>query len=52
MMVNYVMAQVLKDQYAEKAKEYANLYAADMEGLRKALISRTAYGRKYAADWS
>lgn len=52
MMVNYVMAQVLKDQYAEKAKEYANLYAADMEGLGKALISRTAYGRKYAADWS
>lgn len=52
MMVNYVVSMILKDQYPEKAKEYAALYAEDAEGLRKALISRTAYGRRYAADWS
>lgn len=52
MMVNYVISMVLKDQYPDKAKEYAALYAEDAEGLRKALISRTAYGRRYAADWS
>lgn len=52
MMVNHVVAQVLKDQYAEKAQQYAAMYAEDAEGLRKALISRVAYGRPYATDWS
>lgn len=52
LMVDYVMGQVLKDQYPEKAKQYYQDYAADMEGLRKSLIPRLAYGRPYAADWS
>lgn len=52
MMVDYVMSQLLKDQYNEKAVEYAGEYAADMENLRKSLISRLAYGRPYASDWS
>lgn len=52
MMVDYVMFSVLKDQYAEKAKEYASQFASDQEALKNALISRTSYSRSYAADWS
>ncbi len=52
MMVDYVMAAILQDQYAEKANEYAARYAGDKEQLRLALISRTNYSRSYAADWS
>lgn len=52
LMVDYVMSQILKDQYNEKSKEYYQYYIDDMEGLRKSLIPRLAYGRPYAADWS
>lgn len=52
MMVDYVMYYILKDQYAEKAQEYAKDYAADGEALRLALVSRSNYSRAYAADWS
>lgn len=52
LMVDYTISQVLKDQYAEKANEYAQQFALDKENLRKSLISRLAYGRPYAADWS
>lgn len=52
LMVDYVMSQILKDQYNEKSKEYHQYYIEDMEGLRKSLIPRLAYGRPYAADWS
>lgn len=51
-MVDYVMYSILKDQYAEKGKEYFELYTADLETLRTALIARSTYSRAYAADWS
>lgn len=52
LMVDYVMWQILKDQYAEKAKEYYEQYIADQETLRMALIARSTYSRAYAADWT
>ena len=52
MMVDYVMYNILKDQYAEKAQEYLKEYTSDGEALRIALISRSTYGRAYAADWT
>lgn len=52
LMVDYTVSQVLKDQYTEKANEYAQQFALDKENLRKSLVSRMAYGRPYAADWS
>ena len=52
MMVDYVMYNILKDQYAEKAQEYMKEYISDGDSLRLALIARTTYGRAYAADWT
>lgn len=52
MMIDYVMFSVLKDQYADKAGEYASQFTADQEALKTALNARTSYSRPYAADWS
>lgn len=52
MMVDYAMYAILKDQYAEKAKEYAAAFTDDQEALRGALRSRVRYRRPFAGDWS
>ena len=52
MMVDYAMYAILKDQYAEKAKEYAAAFTGEQEALRGALRSRVRYRRPFAGDWS
>lgn len=52
MMVDYVMSSILKDQLADKSKEYASQFIGDQEALKNALISRKFYRRPLAADWS
>lgn len=50
-MVDYVMAQVLKNQQVEKYQTYMQLVEADRSMLRSALRTRSVYRRR-AADWS
>ena len=52
MMVDYVMSAVLNNQLPEKAKEYANFFTGDIEGLRDALRSRIKLMGRRPTDWS
>ena len=52
LMTDYVMQAVLRDQYPDKAAEYATRFDSDRKALRDALLSRTRYRRPYAGDWS
>ena len=52
MRVDYVMSAVLNNQLPEKAKEYANFFTGDIEGLRDALRSRIKLMGRRPTDWS
>lgn len=50
LIVDYVMASLLKNQLPEKWQVYQAAVAEDAEALRKALLSRLDFKRR-AADW-
>lgn len=52
LLVDYVMSAVLNNQLPEKAKEYANFFTGDIEGLRDALRSRIKLMGRRPTDWS